>query len=183
MAPRIYTKTGDRGETGLYGGARVPKDHVRVEAYGCVDELNALLGQVLAFQPAERLGSAIAQVQPLLLELGAELATPAGKKATAGGIRLADIVELERQIDSLEADLLPLKTFIVPAGPLVCATLHVARTVCRRAERRLVTLLRAEPETSPTTLLFLNRLSDLLFVMARWASAKAGARETPWKRR
>ncbi len=181
MATRIYTKTGDKGETGLFGGQRVPKDHVRVEAYGEVDELNAALGLARASAPAARVDAVLERLQLLLFELGSELATPPDKKPSA--ITGADVQEMERAIDAAEADLPPLKTFILPGGTAAAAALHLCRTVCRRAERRLVTLRAQEPETSPTTVIFINRIADLLFVLARLDNRLAGRDDVAWKPR
>jgi cob(I)alamin adenosyltransferase len=179
-APRIYTRTGDRGETGLIGGQRVPKDHRRVEAYGAVDELNAHLGVVRAQTEAAPIDALLARIQHRLFDLGAELATPAGPTPGASSISDSEIAELERAIDTHQATLTPLREFILPGGDLVASTLHVARTVCRRAERRLVTLGRDEPV--PGELLrYLNRLSDLLFVLARVANQRAGRPDVTWQ--
>jgi cob(I)alamin adenosyltransferase len=176
---KIYTKTGDQGETGLFGGRRVPKDDLRVETYGEVDELNAALGSVLAVAPKGRIREIVEPIQSLLFELGAELATPPDKKQRSSGVTHEDVMVLERAIDELDATLAPLKTFVLPAGSDLATRLHLARAVCRRAERRLVTLRREEPQTSEITVVFLNRLSDLLFVLARAANGT----DVPWQPR
>lgn len=181
----IYTGGGDRGETGLFGGGRVPKDDVRVEAYGAVDELNACLGLArTAGLPAD-LDSLVARLQNDLFVLGADLATP--PDSTARGDRVVRLKEgaargLEPEIDRLDAALPALKTFLLPGGSPAGAALHLARTVCRRAERRVVTLAR-KSEVSEEALVYLNRLSDLLFVMARSANARLGIAEAPWNPR
>jgi cob(I)alamin adenosyltransferase len=179
---KIYTKTGDRGETGLYGGGRVRKDAPRIEAYGAVDELNAVLGVARAeSQPAE-IDALLARVQSELFEVGAELATrdPAAKgTATIGAVQIA---ALESEIDRFEASLEPLRQFILPGGVKAAAQLHVARTVCRRAERRVVALASDPAEhVSAELVIYLNRLSDLLFVLARAANAAASHADVPWQ--
>lgn len=183
MTIKIYTKTGDAGDTGLFGGGRVPKDHVRVEAYGDVDELNATLGWVRAAEPMPRVDEIIAPVQRDLFSLGALLATPDRDKMHAqlekARIDDARIRELEHAIDECEAELDPLRSFILPGGTQKAAALHVARTVCRRAERRVVTLRRGEA-IPDLVVRYLNRLSDLLFMLARVANRRAGASEVSW---
>jgi len=181
----IYTGGGDGGETGLFGGGRVSKDDIRVEAYGAVDELNAFLGLARTSGLPKDLDALVARLQDELFVLGADLATPAD--STARGDRVVRLKEgaaqaLEPEIDRLDALLPPLRTFILPGGSPAGAALHLARTVCRRAERRLVTLARKE-KISPGAIVYLNRLSDLLFVMARSANAHAGIPEAPWNPR
>lgn len=181
---KIYTRTGDEGDTGLFGGPRVRKDDLRIESYGTVDELNAWLGLVRTELADPRLDSELARVQHELFDLGAELATP---DPAAFHLRLvgeADIARLEAQIDQAEQELQPLKQFILPGGTRAASLLHLARTVCRRAERRLVSLT-AEPDTTvaPQLVVYLNRLSDWLFVAARLANARAGQAEAPWCKR
>jgi len=179
--PRIYTRTGDRGETGLIGGTRVPKDHPRVEAYGAVDELNAHLGVVRAQIADAELGALVDEIQHRLFDLGAELAAPAGAAGGASPIGDAAVTALERAIDAYQAALPPLREFILPGGAPLAASLHVARTVCRRAERRVVTLARAET-VRPDLLRYLNRLSDLLFVLARVANRRVGRPDVVWNK-
>lgn len=183
MTIKIYTKTGDAGDTGLFGGGRVPKDHARVEAYGDVDELNATLGWVRAAEPMPRIDEIIAPVQRDLFSLGALLATPDRGRmhAQLAKARIDDarVRELEHAIDECEAELDPLRSFILPGGTQKAAALHVARTVCRRAERRVVTLCRSE-EIPELVIRYLNRLSDLLFMLARVANRRAGAGEVSW---
>ncbi len=183
MTFRIYTKTGDKGETGLFGGQRVRKDSIRVETYGTVDELNAALGMARALKAPAKVDQLLATLQNLLFELGAELATPADKKKRPNGVGDADIRLMEEAIDAAEAELTPLKSFILPGGHPVAAALHLARGVCRRAERLCVTLRGEEPETSENTVIFLNRLSDLLFVYARYANHLTGTPDVAWEAR
>lgn len=180
---KIYTKTGDAGDTGLFGGGRVKKDHPRVEAYGDVDELNATLGLVRALEPMPRIDEVIVPIQRDLFSIGALLATPDREKMRASleKARIDDgrIGELEAAIDRCEQELEPLRSFIVPGGTAKAAALHVARTVCRRAERRVVSLSQTE-ELPPIVVVFLNRVSDLLFMLARVANRRAGAGEVSW---
>jgi cob(I)alamin adenosyltransferase len=180
---KIYTKTGDAGDTGLFGGGRVGKDHPRVEAYGDVDELNATLGLVRALEPMPRIDEVIVPIQRDLFSIGALLATPDRDKMKASleKARIDDtrIRELELAIDQCETELEPLRSFIVPGGTAKAAALHVARTVCRRAERRVVALQHSE-ELPPIVVVFLNRVSDLLFMLARVANRRAGAGEVSW---
>jgi cob(I)alamin adenosyltransferase len=183
MVMRIYTKTGDTGETGLFGGQRVSKDHIRVEAYGAVDELNANLGVARAILADTGLLRLLADLQARLFELGGDLATPPARERRPASINDGDVLWLEQQIDAFEAELPPLKTFVLPAGTPGAAQLHVARTVCRRAERRCVTLSQAEPDTTPLAVMFLNRLADLLFVLTRVANYRAGVDDEPWTAR
>lgn len=182
MSIRIYTKTGDDGTTGLFGGNRVSKDSLRIEAYGTVDELNAIIGVVrICGLPAsleEQLGSISAD----LFTLGADLATPLDPPPAYEIPRITDdhVRELEGWIDQHDAKLQPLKTFILPGGSPAAAHLHVARTVCRRAERRVVALASHE-DIGPSVLHYLNRLSDYLFTVSRVANAEAGITDIPWK--
>ena len=177
---KIYTKGGDAGETGLRGGVRVPKDDLRIEAYGTLDELNAVLGGVLAASdvPAD-LRKMLLRVQGEIFQLGAELASPRGKSSGLALIDLPEIEALEKEIDQMELKLKPLKTFILPGGTPASAQVHFARTVSRRAERKLVTLHRAEP-LRPTVLQYVNRLSDALFVVARFLNHVKQVEDIPW---
>jgi cob(I)alamin adenosyltransferase len=178
---KIYTRAGDDGLTGLIGPGRVLKNAPRVEAYGQVDELNAHLGLVRAFDNEGWLTTEIAAIQWLLFNLAAELAaTTAEAIEKLPRVREEDVVELEHLIDRLDGQLTPLTRFIVPGGTPLAAQLHVARTVCRRAERAVVTLHQSEP-IEPRLIRYLNRLADLLFVMARWANHRAGIAETLWE--
>jgi cob(I)alamin adenosyltransferase len=180
---KIYTKTGDAGDTGLFGGGRVPKDHIRVEAYGDVDELNAVLGVVRATGPLPRIDDLLLTIQRDLFSIGALLATPDREKMeqhlTKASLNANRISELERAIDDCEKELPPLKSFILPGGDGKAAALHFARTVCRRAERRIVKLGR-ETELPELVVIYLNRLSDLLFMLARVANKNAGSGEVAW---
>lgn len=177
---KIYTKQGDAGQTGLYGGLRVPKDHLRIQTYGTLDELNAILGWSLSDSPlSPDLRTRLLRIQGELFQLGAELATPRDKEVGIALIEDAQIEVLEKEIDEMESRLEPLKTFILPGGAPGSGRLHVARTVSRRAERELVGLHRTEPVRN-TVLQYMNRLSDYLFVCARLANVEAGTKDTPW---
>jgi cob(I)alamin adenosyltransferase len=181
---KIYTKTGDDGTTGLYGGARVGKDDARVEAYGTVDETNAVIGVARAAGLAPEIDGVLARVQQDLFVIGAELACVAGKEDKLGMplIGDTDIQRLEAAIDAAEAGLAPLKSFVLPGGTAGAAALHQARTTCRRAERRLLTASRATSVRGELSV-YLNRLSDLLFVLARRANQLAGVPDVPWQPR
>lgn len=180
---KIYTKTGDEGLTGLFGGGRVSKDDPRVEAYGDVDELNAVLGVVRAADAMPRIDEVLVLIQRDLFSIGALLATPDLAKMhqhlEKAQIHDERIAELEHEIDACERELEPLRAFIVPGGTAKAAALHVARTVCRRAERRVIHLQR-EVEIPQIVVVYLNRLSDLLFTLARLANARSGAGEVTW---
>lgn len=180
---KIYTKTGDAGDTGLFGGGRVAKNHPRVEAYGDVDELNAALGFVRAVEPMPRIDEVLVPVQRDLFAIGALLATPDIDKMRAHleKARVDDgrIAELEHAIDAADAELTPLRAFIVPGGSPKAAALHVARTVCRRAERRVVELAN-DTEIPGLVVIYLNRLSDLLFTLARLSNKRGGVGEVTW---
>jgi len=175
---KIYTRTGDQGQTGLFGGARVAKNDVRVDAYGTLDELNAQLGFARALSAPPPIQGLLQTLQEGLFTLGAEVACTPGKTERLGLdlIGADEIKRLELAIDEHEACLPPLETFILPSGSPVGAALHVARTVCRRAERAVL----AVPDLRPDVLIYLNRLGDLLFVLARRASHLAETQETPW---
>ena len=180
---KIYTKTGDKGDTGLFGGGRVSKDDPRVEAYGDVDELNAVLGMVRAVEMMPRIDEVIVPIQRDLFSIGALLATPDLAKMhdhlAKAQIDDGRISELEHSIDECDRELEPLRSFILPGGTPKSAALHVARTVCRRAERRVITLQR-DVEIPSIVVVYLNRLSDLLFTLARVANNRAGAGEVTW---
>jgi cob(I)alamin adenosyltransferase len=184
---KIYTKTGDTGETGLFGGPRVAKDDLRIEAYGTVDELNAVLGLVRCDKLPPDVDDLLARIQNELFDVGAELATPQPEVKGIARAEAEHIAALEQAIDHYQAGLAPLKTFILPGGSKAAAWLHLARTVCRRAERRLVTLAREKANTaeavSPTLVVYLNRLSDLLFVLARSVNAEAKVPDVVWRKR
>lgn len=181
-AVKIYTKTGDDGTTGLFGGGRVPKDDARVAAYGTVDELNGHLGAVRACDVGPEVDLILSRLQAELFALGADLATPAGGRAASKVRRFLpqDAAWLEEAIDTLSAEVPPLQQFILPGGSPAGAAVHVARAVCRRAERAVVTLSRAD-EVGQGAVVFLNRLSDFLFVLGRVLNQRAGVLEEPWK--
>lgn len=180
---KIYTRTGDRGETGLFGGGRVPKNDPRVDAYGDVDELNSAIGMARSVESMPRIDELLVPIQRDLFSLGALLATPDIEKMAQHleKARIDDdrIAQLEHAIDDGEAELAPLRAFILPGGSPKAAALHVARTVCRRAERKVVALSH-EVRIPEVVLTYLNRLSDLLFVLARVAGARSGAAEVTW---
>jgi cob(I)alamin adenosyltransferase len=180
---KIYTRTGDEGETGLFGGGRVSKTHPRVEAYGDVDELNAAIGMARSIEALPRIDEVLVPLQRDLFAIGALLATPDLEKMQRhlekAQIDDRRIGELERAIDDGDRELEPLKSFIIPGGTPKAAALHVARTVCRRAERRVIALMPDE-EIPSLVVIYLNRLSDLLFTLARVANHRAGAGEVTW---
>ena len=179
---RIYTGGGDKGETGLFGGGRVSKDDSRVEAYGSVDELNAALGLSRTANLPQDLDTLLGRIQEELFAVGADLATPPDSSVRADRVVRLDAGaarRLEEAIDAGEEELEPLQTFVLPGGTAAGAALHLARTVARRAERRVVSLAR-DSEVAVHVLVYLNRLSDLLFVLARVANARAGQPEQPW---
>lgn len=180
---KIYTKTGDTGQTGLFGGGRVSKDDLRVEAYGDVDELNAVLGMARCIEIMPRIDEVLVPIQRDLFAIGALLATPDRDRMAShlekARIDDARIAELEHAIDDGESELEPLHAFIIPGGTPKAAALHVARTVCRRAERHVVRL-QHDVELPPIAIIYLNRLSDLLFTLARLANRRAGAGEVTW---
>ena len=174
---RIYTKTGDAGETSLFGGGRVRKSDPRVDAYGEVDELNASVGVARAQAEGSGLEHLLQTIQDQLFTVGAILATPRDSKAYqhVPKIQAEWISEMERAIDAFDEELPALKSFILPGGTALASSLHLARTVCRRAERRLVT-----SQAEPQAMVYLNRLSDLLFTMARVANFRTGVADVPW---
>ncbi|MES9901549.1 MAG: cob(I)yrinic acid a,c-diamide adenosyltransferase [Sedimenticola sp.] len=175
---KIYTRTGDDGTTGLGDGSRVEKESPRMEAIGCIDELNSLIGLLIAHQPGEEISKMLTEIQQHLFNLGGELAIPGHLVITEYAVS-----QLEQQLDSLNADLPPLREFILPGGNLPAASCHHARTVCRRTERRLTALTRlSDEEVSPGALKYINRLSDLLFVMARTLARQNGGEEVFWSK-
>jgi cob(I)alamin adenosyltransferase len=179
---KIYTKTGDTGLTGLLGRGRVTKDDPRIEAYGTIDELNAVLGMVRASPLAAEDDARLARVQEELFVVGSALADPDPNGPFHAAIGPGPAARLEAEIDALEADLTPLTRFILPGGAPAAAGLHLARTVCRRAERRVVALGRQPGEHVPGDLIiYLNRLSDYLFVLARAVNRRAGVADIPWR--
>jgi cob(I)alamin adenosyltransferase len=194
--PRIYTRTGDAGDTGLVGGGRVPKDDPRVEAYGTVDEANSALGLLAAHLDGDA-ADAVRAMQRALFAIGAELATPrplapgaapgaapglAPGAAPGPAVGPDDVAALEALIDAWDAELPPLRQFVLPGGSPAAAACHLARAVVRRAERRVVTLARTAP-VNPEILRYLNRLSDALFVLARWLNHREGRGDLPWEGR
>lgn len=180
---KIYTRQGDAGATGLFDGRRVAKDDPRINAYGAVDELNSFLGVAVAAGAHPDLAAILRQIQHELFSLGADLATPENSRNATKIHRIPPeaAAALETIIDLVEARLVPLTQFILPGGAVVAAHLHVARTVCRRAERLVVTLS-GGTSINPQCLVYLNRLSDLLFVLSRWANALANVPDVPWKK-
>jgi cob(I)alamin adenosyltransferase len=187
---RVYTRTGDKGDTALVGGRRVPKDSPRIEAYGTIDELNAIVGLARVFNAEQLkrgkkyrwLDEVLRRVQDELFDLGSELATPA-EAFYEGMFRVGEsqVTGLERLMDECQKDLAPLKSFVLPGGGRVGGFLHQARTVCRRAERRVLELSRIE-DVGEWPLKYVNRLSDLLFVLSRWVGKHLGETEYLWQR-
>jgi len=178
---KIYTRTGDDGTTGLFGGGRVSKSDPRLNACGAIDELNAVLGIVRAEGVSARCDEILLVLQNQMFDLGAELATPDAAKHGAQFLADELLARLESWIDLLEADLAPLEAFILPGGAPAAATLHLARCVCRRAEREIVALSETVP-VRPLVLKYVNRVSDLLFVLARTANVESGIADVEWKK-
>jgi cob(I)alamin adenosyltransferase len=179
---KIYTRTGDKGETGLFGGGRVSKADARVEAYGNVDELNSTIGWALTQQTLDEVKAELRGIQADLFVLGSHLATPAhttGRRPTLPDLPTDRIAVLEHSIDAMEENLPPLKTFVLPGGSPAGAALHLARTVCRRAERQVIALA-GGTIVDPSITVYLNRLSDYLFVLARHVNRTGGFEEQPW---
>ena len=176
---KIYTKKGDQGTTSLYGGSKISKDSIRIHSYGTVDELNSTLGIVLTYSVSEKGEEILKNLQNQLFVLGADLATPRSKKEKIERIGESDIQKLEDWIDELQEKLEPLTAFILPGGSPAGSFLHLARTVCRRAERFAVSL-KSQETLSDNPVIYLNRLSDLLFVLARYENLEAGQTETKW---
>jgi cob(I)alamin adenosyltransferase len=180
---KIYTRVGDAGQTGLFGGPRVSKDDARIEAYGTVDELNAAIGMARAASPPAAIDEVLKRVQNQLFTIGAQLATPHPAEKNVPMIRAEQVAALETDIDQFDDRLPPLKVFILPGGTNAAAKIHFARTVCRRAERRIVSFAPAAPESATAELLaYMNRLSDLLFVLARAANQHAGRGDVEWEK-
>lgn len=178
---KIYTRTGDDGSTGLYGGGRVAKCDPRIEAFGAIDELNAQLGVVRAIGLPKRFDDVISVLQNQMFDLGAELATPDAFSHGTEFLQDADIVRVEEWIDEFESTLAPLQTFILPGGTSSAAALHLARCICRRAEREMVALA-AISTVRPTALQYMNRIGDFLFVLARAANAESGNADVAWQK-
>ena len=188
MTSRLYTRSGDDGTTGLFGGARVSKDHPRVEAYGAVDELNAAVGLAAAEAAraprspvSEQILRIFADLQSRLFDIGADLATPEGAKHEAKILRISEeqVAEVEKWIDELDAGNAPMKSFVMPGGTDLAGRLHLARTICRRAERAMIHLRHSEPVSDGATI-YINRVSDMLFAMARRVNKEAGVPDVPW---
>lgn len=181
---KIYTRTGDQGQTSLFGGQRVFKDNIRIEAYGTVDELNSVIGVALIEIDNPDIYDLLKKVQNQLFSIGSDLATPLDKENSRASISIIKehhITELENAIDFFDAQLEPLRNFILPGGSGGAAYLHLARTICRRAERRVITLMNTDA-INQNILLFLNRLSDLLFVLARFENRTSSIADIPWKK-
>lgn len=179
MATKIYTKTGDDGTTGLFGGSRLPKDHIRIEAYGTVDELNSVIGCLMATLKDDTLVTFLQNIQSRLFTVGANLASDPDKEMITPDLLDTDINDIEKVIDEYQAQLAPLKHFIMPGGSQSISAAHLARTVCRRAERRCVALAH-DSAIEPIIILYLNRLSDYFFVVARWLAQQEGVEEIKW---
>jgi cob(I)alamin adenosyltransferase len=177
---KIYTRTGDSGQTSLLGGARVPKHHLRIAAYGDIDELNATIGFVLSQSPTIEVADILTHVQHRLFDLGSELASPEPERFNLPLITDAHVSLLETSIDTMEAALQPLRNFVLPGGTPAAAALHIARTVCRRAERSTTYMAEHIP-LRPVVITYINRLSDYLFVASRYENQKAGYTENIWK--
>lgn len=181
MAFKIYTKAGDKGETSLFGGKRVPKSHLRVDAYGTVDELNAFVGLLRDTVELEHVRSVLYDVQNRLFNLGALLASDPDKTSSAPGLLPQDVKQLEKEMDQMDETLPSLKNFILPGGHQTVSVCHVCRTVCRRAERLTVALLHTGEPVENIAIQYLNRLSDYFFVLARYLAKDLGVEEMVWK--
>ena len=179
MASKIYTKTGDDGTTGLFGGARLPKNHIRIEAYGTVDELNSVIGWLMALINSDADRQFLQNIQSRLFTVGSNLASDPSKDMITPDLEDNDILLIESAIDEMQTKLPVLKHFILPGGNEAISAAHLARTVCRRAERRCVSLA-SQSEVEPIIILYLNRLSDYFFVLARWIGFQAGIEEIKW---
>ena len=181
---KIYTRTGDSGTTGLFGGDRVNKDHLRIEAYGTIDETNSYLGLARSHSnnhpEHQYLDQLLHKIQSELFILGADLATPHPTRVEVPRIEEPHVIAIEQEIDKLQDALPALKHFILPGGTVLASTLHIARTLCRRAERRTVSL-QQEETVNNLAITYMNRLSDLLFVLARWVNIQMGISEERWK--
>jgi cob(I)alamin adenosyltransferase len=178
---KIYTKTGDKGETSLIGGTRLPKNHIRIECYGTVDELNSWIGLIRDQPVAEKHIRVLLEIQDRLFTLGSLLAAdPEKSKMKLPQISESDIIFLEKQIDEMDLELEPMKSFVLPGGNTIVSYCHIARCVCRRAERLTVALNLSE-NTDPLIVKYLNRLSDFLFTLSRKLTSETGANEIPWK--
>ncbi len=185
MAFKIYTKTGDKGTTSLIGGTKVSKSHRRIQAYGTVDELNSFVGLCFDYLKASNISNVLAETQDRLFTIGSALACDPDKetKLKIPDLHKADVALLEKEIDKMNEVLPEMKSFILPAGHITVSTLHIARCVCRRAERCVVRMQKKEMEVPSLIIIYLNRLSDYLFILARYAGHQLGAEEIPWKPR
>lgn len=183
MAFRIYTKTGDKGETALFGGKRVPKSHLRVDAYGTVDELNAFIGLLRDAVQDAHVGSMLETVQHRLFSVGAHLASDPDKQLPTPGLLPEDITLLENDMDEMDKSLPPLRNFILPGGHSTVSVCHICRTVCRRAERLTVALAQSDEPVDDVVIQYLNRLSDWFFVLSRKLAQDLQAKEVIWEQR
>ena len=179
MAFKVYTKTGDKGLTSLYGGTRIPKSHIRIEAYGTIDELNAFIGLLNDMIQDEEVNTLLLEVQRRLFTIGANLATAKNKHVTPPDILESDIELMEQSIDEMETQLAPLKAFILPGGHPVVSNCHICRTICRRAERRIIAI-DLEENVDPIIIKYVNRLSDYLFVLGRKLAKDLNVNEIEW---
>lgn len=179
---KIYTRQGDKGHTSLFGGERVQKNCPRAAAYGSIDELNALLAMAKNLCRSEEIKGILLALQNELFKIGTDLATKLSARSRVSRIKMEDWQKLESEIDRLDKNLPPLRDFILPGGLSGAACIHLARSVCRRAERRIVTLMQAEDDINPELLRYVNRLSDLLFVMARYENITEGGEELKWQK-
>lgn len=185
MAMKIYTKTGDKGTTSLIGGTKVSKAHLRIEAYGTVDELNSYIGLCKDFLTDKKSNTVLQEVQDRLFTIGAALACDPEKetKMKIPDLKEEDITLLEKEIDKMNETLPPMKSFILPGGHITVSHIHISRCICRRAERCCVRLEAEQNEVEPIIIKYLNRLSDYLFVLARYAGHLLNIAELPWKPR
>ena len=185
MAQKIYTKTGDKGKTSLIGGTKVLKSHRRIEAYGTVDELNSFIGLCLDHLNISNIPNILSEIQDRLFTIGSALACDPEKetKLRIPDLQESDTILLENEIDKMNEALPPMKSFILPGGHVAVSTLHVARCVCRRAERCCVAMQKKDMAVDPLIIKYLNRLSDYLFVLARFTAQQTGSEEIPWKPR
>lgn len=185
MSFRIYTKTGDKGKTSLIGGTKVYKSDLRIEAYGTVDELNSFIGLCLDHLKSANIQSVLSEVQDRLFTIGSALACDPEKetKLKIPDLHMSDIILLENEIDKMNEVLQEMKSFILPGGHITVSNIHIARTVCRRAERCCVRMMKKEQEVAELIIIYLNRLSDYLFVLSRFVAHNLGVAEIPWKPR
>ncbi|MCW3118471.1 MAG: cob(I)yrinic acid a,c-diamide adenosyltransferase [Chitinophagaceae bacterium] len=185
MAYKIYTKTGDKGTTSLIGGTKIPKSHLRIEAYGTIDELNSYIGLCRDLVSNEQSRKILSEIQDRLFTIGSSLACDPVKdpKMKIPDLKETDIALLESEIDIMNEKIPPMKNFILPGGHIAVSHLHIARCICRRAERCVVRLEIEKHETEPVILKYLNRLSDYLFILARYTGHQLGIEEIPWKAR